>query len=324
MRWVSTVTAAAIGAGALAGPAAAATPSAAAASGPEVRCTSTDRALAGKLSHDISRALAGRKSMASVSFYDRPTGTSCTLGASRQYDSASAVKAVILGALLYQKGGTLTAGEDALARKMITESDNDSATALWKELSDLRDPEKPDPVGIQEFLDKARMGNTVLDKEGSWGLTQVTAGDLARLLRLFSGSDDSVLGSGARTYALDLMQHVRPAQRWGATAGAPLDSLVHVKNGWLQRSRNSDVDAFDRGDWKVNSLAVLTGNAYDSGLVVLTENNRVPEGRPAEEGWNYGIDTIEAVSHAVYRDVYPGAERYEPGRSLRGGAETAR
>ncbi|MFK0265296.1 hypothetical protein ACIQU1_28815 [Streptomyces angustmyceticus] len=252
--------------------------------------------------------------MASLSFYDRPSGTRCTLDASKQYDSASAVKAVILGALLHQKGGTLTAKEDALARKMITESDNDSTTTLWKELSDLEDPKKPNPVRIQEFLDKAGMGNTVLDKEGSWGLTQVTAGDLAKLLRIFSGSDDSVLGGKARTYALDLMHHVRSTQSWGATAGAPLDSLIHVKNGWLQRSRNPDVDAFDRGDWKVNSLAALTGKAYNSGLVVLTENNRVPEGRPAEEGWNYGIDTIEAVSRAIYRDVYPGAEPNDPGR----------
>ncbi|MFE1176393.1 serine hydrolase [Streptomyces sp. NPDC058773] len=249
-----------------------------------------------------------------MSFYDRPTGTTCTADADKQYDSASIVKAIILGALLYQKGGNLTETEDSLARKMITESDNGSATTLWKELSDQQDPEKPNPVRIQEFLDKAGMGNTVLDKEGSWGISQVTADDLAKLLRIFSGNDDSVLGSTSRSYAMDLMNRVQSTQRWGATAGAPLDSMTHVKNGWLQRSQNPDVEAFDRGDWKVNSMAALTGNSYDAGLVVLTENNRVPEGRPSEEGWDYGIESIETLSRAIYRDIYPGAEGYTPDR----------
>ncbi|KOG37608.1 class A beta-lactamase-related serine hydrolase [Streptomyces decoyicus] len=319
MRWASTFTAAAIGAGAVAGTVAAATPSVAAPQRAQavtstVQCTSQDQALAKKLSSDISKALAGRKSMASLSFYDRPTGTTCTSDAAKKYDSASVVKTIILGALLYQKGGTLTEAEDALARKMITESDNASATELWKQLSDPKDPAKPNPVRIQEFLDKAGMGNTVLDKEGSWGLTQVTAGDQEKLLRIFSGDDDSVLGSKARSYALDLMNHVQSTQRWGATAGAPLDSVVHVKNGWLQRSQNPDVEAFDRGDWKVNSMAALTENGYDSGLVVLTENNRVPEGHPANEGWDYGIETIETISRTIYRDVYPEAEGYVPSR----------
>ncbi|QIY59545.1 serine hydrolase [Streptomyces sp. RPA4-5] len=252
--------------------------------------------------------------MASLSFFDRPTGTSCTSGTAKKYDGASVTKTVILGALLYQKGGTLTEAEDALARKMIIDSDNAAATTLWKQLSDLKDPKKPDPVKIQEFLDTAGMGSTVLDKEGSWGLTQVTADDQAKLLRLFTGTDDSVLGSKSRSYALELMKQVQSIQRWGATAGAPLDSVVHVKNGWLQRSQNPDVDSFDRGDWKVNSMAALTENGYGSGLVVLTENNRVPEGHPANEGWDYGIETIETVSRAIYRDVYPDAEGYHPSR----------
>ncbi|MEU8786669.1 serine hydrolase [Streptomyces sp. NPDC048637] len=319
MRWVSTVTAAAIGAGAVAGTIAAATPSAAApqrakAVTSTVHCTSKDQKLARKLSDDIAHALASRKSMASLSFYDRPTKTRCTSDAAKTYDSASVTKTIILAALLYQKGGTLTAAEDALARKMITESDNDSATTLWKQMSDLTDPKKPNPTKVQEFLDKAGMNNTVLDKEGSWGLTQITADDQAKLLRIFSGNDDSVLGGTARAYALQLMHQVQSTQRWGATAGAPLDSMIHVKNGWLQRSQNPDVDSFDKGDWKVNSAAVLTENGYDSGLVILTENNRVPEGHPANEGWDYGIETIETLSRTIYRDVYQNAEGFNPSR----------
>ncbi|MFF8790761.1 serine hydrolase [Streptomyces sp. NPDC015125] len=319
MRWLSTLTAAAIGAGAVAGSIAAATPSTAAPQGaraaaPTVRCTSNNPELTKKLSGDIAKALENRESLASLSFYDRPTGTSCTSDSSKKYDSASTAKTIILGALLYQRGGTLTKAEDALAHKMIIDSDNDSATTLWKRLSDLKDPAKPNPVKIQEFLDKVGMEETVLDKEGSWGLTQITAGDQAKLLRMFSGDDDSVLGSKGRAYALDLMHQVQSSQRWGATAGAPLDSMIHVKNGWMQRSQNPDVEPFDKGDWKVNSMAVLTDNGYDSGLAVLTENNRVPKGHPANEGWEYGIETIETVSRAIYRDVYPDSDGYRPSR----------
>lgn len=319
MRGLSTLTAAAIGAGAIAGSIAAATPSAAApqsakAATSTVRCTSQHQELADKLSSDISKALESRKSLASLSFYDRPTGTKCTSDASKKYDAASTAKTIILGALLYQNGGTLTGTEDALARKMIIDSDNDSATTLWKQLSDLKDPAKPKPVRIQEFLDKAGMKETVLDQEGVWGLTQITADDQAKLLRIFSGDDDSVLGGKSRAYALDLMHQVESSQRWGATAGAPLDSVIHVKNGWMQRSQNPDVDPFDKGDWKVNSMAALTGNGYDSGLAVLTENNRVPKGHPANEGWGEGIETIEAVSRAIYQDVYPDADGYHPSR----------
>lgn len=326
MRWASTLTAAAIGAGAVAGPIAAATPSAAApqqakAATSTVQCTSHDEKLARKLENDIANALTSRESMASLSFYDRPTSTSCTSGAAKQYDSASVTKTIILGALLYQTGGTLTDEESALARKMITESDNASATTLWKQLSDLTNPKKPNPVKVQEFLDKAGMDNTVLDKEGVWGLTQVTAEDQAKLLRIFTGDDGSVLGSKSRSIALELMNHVQSTQRWGATAGAPLDSVMHVKNGWLQRSQDPDVDTFDKGDWKVNSMAALTEKGYDSGLVVLTENNRVPEGHPAKEGWDYGIDTIETISRSIYRDVYPDAGGYHPSRPATAAAE---
>ncbi|MFD7662695.1 serine hydrolase [Streptomyces sp. NPDC059788] len=319
MRWVSRATTAAMAAGTVVGLVAAATPSVAASKSAAplasvVRCTSTDHGLAEKLSRDVTKALAGRKSMVSLSFYDRPTGTRCVLDDAKAYDAASTAKTIILGALLYHRGGTLPAAEDALARKMIIDSDNAAATTLWKRLSDLKDPAHPNTVKVQEFLDRAELRHTVPDKEGFWGLTQITAGDQAALLRIFTGTGGSVLGGKARAYALDLMKNVRSDQRWGATAGAPLDSVVHVKNGWLQRSRNPDVDVFDRGDWKVNSTVALTGNGYDSGLVVLSENNRVPEGHPENEGWDYGIATIETVSRAIYRDVYPGTGGYTPGK----------
>ncbi|MEX3102652.1 MULTISPECIES: serine hydrolase [unclassified Streptomyces] len=266
--------------------------------------------LAKKIAKDIDKALQGRESVASVALYDRKHGISCTFDENRQQDAASVIKTAILGALLFQNKGPLTGEDDTLARKMITASDNASATALWRKLSDLTNPSAPNPVKIQEFLDRVGMKDTVLDKEGFWGLSQVTAKDQLQLLKVFTDNGDAqapVLTKEARAYALALMNQVQSDQRWGTPAGAPKDAVVHVKNGWLQRSNNPDVDPYDRLDWKVNSMAAFTGDAYDYGLVVLTENNRVPAGAPAQEGWNYGIGTIEGVARAIHHGLYPQA-----------------
>ncbi|WP_141315634.1 serine hydrolase [Streptomyces spinoverrucosus] len=255
--------------------------------------------------------------MASVALYDGMTHTTCTYDAHKGYDSASAVKPIVLGALLLAEGGHLTQEEQTLARKMVVNSDNAATTTLWKQLSDLSDPQKPDPVGIQRFLNAAGMKDTRLDPEGSWGLTQITAADQARLLKLFTGADNTVLSRQARTYALGLMRDVQDDQRWGTPAGAPKTSTIHVKNGWLQRSQYGPKDPFDRGDWKVNSMGAFTGDHHDYGLVVLTENNRVPTGQPAIYGWYYGIDTIEQVARAVHHDLFPAqspSNGYEPPR----------
>ncbi|MET8981237.1 serine hydrolase [Streptomyces sp. NPDC004539] len=273
--------------------------------------------LARHLEKDIYEALKSRASVASVALYDRRTGIECAYDENRQQDSASVIKTAILGALLFQSNGPLTSEDDALARKMITVSDNTSATTLWKKLSDLTNPSAPNPVKIQEFLDAVGMSDTVLDKEGFWGLSQVTAADQLKLLKAFTDNGEHgtpVLSPEARAYALDLMNHVQSDQRWGTPAGAPQNAVVHVKNGWLRRSNNPDVDPYDRLDWKVNSMAAFTGDDYDYGLVVLTENNRVADGQPAESGWTYGINTIEGVAHAVHHDLYPAESSF---RSLK-------
>ncbi|MGW2587105.1 serine hydrolase [Streptomyces virginiae] len=282
-----------------------------------VECSSSDRKRARRLSRDIAEVLKSRKSMVSVAFYDRTVKTSCTYDAYKMYDSASTVKPVILGALLLANKGRLTQEEQVLTRKMIVNSDNSATTALWRQLSDLGNPEKPRPVRVQKFLDAAGMKRTVFDKDGSWGLTQISAADQAKLLRIFTGDDSSVLNRQSRNYALSLMREVQDDQRWGTPAGASRTSTIHVKNGWLQRSEDGPDDPFDRGDWKVNSMGAFTGDHCDYGLVVLTENNRVPDGQPASAGWDYGIGTIERVSRVVHRDLHPGespSKGYQPPR----------
>ncbi|MGW1022934.1 serine hydrolase [Streptomyces sp. NPDC002577] len=261
-----------------------------------VECTSRKPQLARRLTQDIANSLANRASHASVVLYDRVSDTSCRYGAYKHYDSASTIKPIILGALLLKRGVRLSEDDQDLARQMIVSSDNDAMYALW------------DSVGsknIQRFLDKAGMTDTILDEEGFMGLTQITARDQAKLLELLTGKDNSVLNAEERAYILRLMRDVQKDQRWGTPAGAPRDASVQVKNGWLQRSETEVENPWDRGDWKVNSMSAFTGHGYDYGLVILTENNRVPEGDSPLVGWGYGTDTVERVAKAIHHDLYP-------------------
>jgi beta-lactamase class A len=266
-------------AGGTAGMSAADVPAAAAGTG---ICTApaAHKALAVRLSRDITKALAGRRGMHAVTVYDRVTGLTCRLNEGHRFDSASVVKATILAALLRWHQETqrpLSAREQRLATLMITQSDNDAATALWNEVGLAR---------LQHFLDLAKMTETQLNGEGYWGLTQITARDELTLLRLLTKSN-SVLSTSSRDYQLRLMARVIPSQRWGVPAGAPRYVTVYVKNGWLPLG----------DDWHINSIGAFTGHGCDYMMAVLSDGN---------PSMAYGVATVEAVAEVVHRDLNPG------------------
>jgi beta-lactamase class A len=254
-------------------------PSASAVAESSAICWSSSHAsLAAGLSRDIERALRGRVSAVAVGVEDPGEGLQCWLSASEHFDAASVVKVTILGALLYRTQywhKSLTRTEVAQARAMITESDNDAASDLWTDVG---------RSFLQHFLDLAGMTHTFLGPGIYWGLTQITASDEMRLLRLLV-TKNTVLDTSSRDYALDLMARVIPSQRWGVTAGAPRGLTVHVKNGWLPLAT---------GGWRIHSIGDFTGRGDGYSIVVLTQDN---------PSMSYGIDTIEAIAEAVNRDL---------------------
>lgn len=261
-----------------------------------VECSSGRPKLAQTLVRHMVKSLEGRSSRVSIALYDRTSRTSCSYRANVHYDSASTVKPIVLGALLLARGTDLSRKERSLAREMIVNSDNDATYALWDRLGEER---------IQGFLDEAGLEDTDLNDAGFMGLTQITAREQVKLLQLLTGEDESVLSAGERAYVLRLMREVQGDQRWGTPAGAPPDAVVQVKNGWLQRSEKGVRSSWDRGDWKVHSMSAITGHSYDYGLVILTENNRVPDGASPEVGCDYGMETIERVAKAIHHELYP-------------------
>ncbi|WP_418961433.1 serine hydrolase [Streptomyces tritici] len=249
---------------------------------PAATCTSLTPGLAAKLTADVNAALAGRASTTAVFVNDRVTGTSCSLRKDQKFDSASVVKVIVLATLLWdaqRTGRALTATEKSRAHAMITQSDNTATSALWRQLGVTK---------IQNFLRAAGLTNTVPGSGGYWGLTQITAYDQQKLLSRITVKN-SLLTDASRTYILQLMNAVVPAQRWGTPAGAPSTLKVHVKNGWLSRATHG---------WRVHSIGAFTSSTKNYTITVLTHDSTT---------MNYGVDTIQRVARAVHKNLNPAA-----------------
>jgi hypothetical protein len=207
-------------------------------------------------------------------------GINCYLNSSQHYDSASVVKTIILATLLNKRErehlSLLSDRERQLARAMITESDNNAATALW---------DQDGMKNLTYFLNAAGMRDTKLNP--AWGLTQITAQDETKLLRNILLRPNTVLNTHAQDYELKLMGQVIPSQRWGVSASTPRAFTLHIKNGWAPLP-------FVTSSWYVNSTGAFTTTnpSRDYTIVVLTHGS-------ANE--TTGITTIEDVAGPINR-----------------------
>ncbi|MFE0426888.1 serine hydrolase [Streptomyces sp. NPDC058953] len=185
-------------------------------------------------------------------------------GADLGYPSASVVKVSVLAALL-RRGGELDARRRAWARAMIVRSDNDAATALWRELGG--------PGALDEAY--AEWGLTGTYADPAWGLTRTTARDQLTLLR-------TVFRERPYAYLRELMGRVVPDQAWGvsAAAGGPAgaDGWA-LKNGWMPMRAT--------GLWVVHSVGRVGGRAGGRLVVVLSD------GHPSKEA---GIARVEEAA----------------------------
>ncbi|MFF9407738.1 hypothetical protein ACF1B0_19755 [Streptomyces anandii] len=216
----------------------------------------------------------------SVAVRDLGSGHSAVYGTGR-FDTASIVKVDILAALLLQAQDAerrLTAREKTYAAAMIENSDNDSASALWR------------AIGRAGGLDAANRRLGLTDTTGGegtlWGLTQTTAVDQLTLLRQVfgygSGSHGSSgLSAASRAYVQGLMGRIAEGQRWGVSAAAD-GSAWALKNGWLARSTT--------GLWDVNSIGRVTSG--DTGYLVAALSN----GSATKDE---GVALVEAAARAA-------------------------
>ncbi|MFF4540453.1 serine hydrolase [Streptomyces aureus] len=215
---------------------------------------------------------AGAKT--SVAVLDVDSGESASHGETA-FDTASIVKVNILAALLLQAQDAdrhLTAQEKAYATRMIENSDNASATALWA------------AIGRADGLDSANKRFGLTSTQGGdgelWGLTQTTASDQLTLLQQVFGKE-SELSSASRSYLQGLMGEIETDQQWGVSAAAD-GSRWALKNGWLARSTT--------GLWDVNSIGRISAGGHDYLVAALSNGNSTQA---------KGISLVEAVSKAA-------------------------
>ena len=235
----------------------------------------------------ITSYLTGRAGMVAAAVYDLSTRQFWAIGPGTPQAEASVVKVDILETLLTQQGSSGLSGADqTLAQSMIEDSDNDSATDLWDAVGG--------PSGIRSFNAEAGLADTTpspcVECAGfawpGWGLTTTTPADQIALLRQIA-VPGGLLSTAERGYVAQLMENVTPSQRWGVCADVPPQVTVALKNGWLPLND-------DGTDWQVNSVGWVSGLGRDYLIAVLSTGN------PTEQ---YGIDTIDQVSGAVWREL---------------------
>ncbi|MEU1052947.1 serine hydrolase [Streptomyces sp. NPDC005876] len=208
-----------------------------------------------------------------VSVLDTETGESAAYG-DGAFTTASIVKVDILATLLLQAqeaGRRLTATERTYATAMIENSDNASATALWR------------TIGRAKGLDAANERFGLTDTEGGdgdlWGLTRTTAADQLVLLRQVFEEEDSELSTASRAYVRGLMGRIAAGQDWGVSAAG---SSFALKNGWLPRSAT--------GLWVINSIGRVTSGGHSYLVAALSQGNTTQAA---------GISLVEAVAKAA-------------------------
>jgi beta-lactamase class A len=253
-------------------------------------------ALAGAADHAspfgaaLGSYLARRSGTVRLAVYDVGADREWSLGGGAAQAAASVVKVDILETLLSQRPAGLSAGDAALARQMIEDSDNDAATSLWDEVGG--------GSGIGAYDMRAGLARTAPSpcvrcagfRWPGWGLTTTTPEDQVTLMRRLLAGPGGALTAAQRRYALSLLEGVTTGQRWGVSGGVPAGVTVAVKDGWLPLDAASS-------DWQVNSVGWVSGGGRDYVLAMLSTAN------PSEQ---YGIDTLNSLGSMVWSALAPG------------------
>jgi len=233
-----------------------------------------------RLAAALTRVLRDHAGRVAVGVTDQATGVTAIYHGTGSFDTASIVKADILAVLLLQlqqAGASIGAADRQLAARMIEDSDNAAASALWNAVGG--------GPGLEAGNAVLGLKQTVPGPGGYWGLTTTTVTDQLRLLADLT-SARSPLSTAARGYELSLMHNVEAGQNWGVTAAASAGTRPAVKNGWLP------VGA--RGLWVINSIGVISHAGRYLAIAVLSDGNR---------SQSAGISLVQAAATAAVSAV---------------------
>ncbi|MEA2412399.1 MAG: hypothetical protein QOC77_2960 [Thermoleophilaceae bacterium] len=166
----------------------------------------------------------------------------------RTFPSASVLKAMLLVAYLNEhsvRHRALRSSERALLSPMIRRSDNAAASAVLGRVGTGR---------LRALARRARM-HRFTPVTPIWGNSRIDAADQAR----FFYRIDRLVPARHRRYAMYLLAHVVPSQRWGIGRVVPHGWHAYFKGGWGSGTGRVDhqVALLTRGHERV-SVAILT------------------------------------------------------------------
>lgn len=214
----------------------------------------------------VAAAVRGRRGTVDLAITDVAGRQVVHAGRGAPVRTASIVKLLVLRAV--QAGGPPTRAERTLARRMITRSDNEATTRLWRASG--RDRGIARAAAALGMTHTTRIHDLLLPWDG-W---QTTAEDQERLLVALSRGR-----SAAARFTRELMAHVVPAQRWGVGS---VTGATGVKNGWLPV----------RGRWIVNSDGCVARATTTLCVSVLSTGSRT---------FGEGVRTVERAAAAAVR-----------------------
>ena len=196
--------------------------------------------------HDAASYAKQRRGI--VSFAVRTAAHAYGFRARRTFPSASVLKAMLLVAYLNQRGlrdRPLKRADKRLLGPMIRRSDNAAASAIFVTVG----PRRLSALARRAHMRRFRPVAPV------WGLSRIDAEDQAR----FFLNIDGLIAPRHRVYAMGLLEHITPSQRWGIGRVQPAGWRLFFKGGWGSGSGLVDhqVALLTEGDRRV-SLAILT------------------------------------------------------------------
>ena len=222
-------------------------------------------------------AWAAAPSTVSATLYDSVSGRTVTLhGSNRVYAASTEKVPILLEALLASRGGNLNARSAiaAYAKDMITHSDNDAATAIWR------------AEGRETALARLR---TQLHLTGTsttrplylpWDGVRTSSADMVTTLRAIVSSRAPVTRADS-TLVLGLMKSVEADQAWGVSAGIrPADGVL-LKNGWVPVPGHG---------WTVNTMGIVFSHGKYYCLAVTSTD---------QPSLAAGIKTVERLARQV-------------------------
>ncbi|AQZ66021.1 secreted protein [[Actinomadura] parvosata subsp. kistnae] len=240
------------------------------------RDTRLGNAARARLSRDLATYVRGRPGRIVYAAHDLVTGIRLGLG-EHEHDmiTASGAKVDILAALLSRRDSRLDAGERDLAARMIRESDNSAADALWSRVGG--------GGAMSDFYARIGLTETTPGPSQYWGGTNTSPADRLRLLKVLIRGGKGGLTPADRGMVLGLMERVQQDQAWGVSAAARPGDRVALKNGWTPRP-------FIHNTWAVTSYGRIAGPERDLLLSVQTDQ---------QPGEGTGIQTIEGIARMI-------------------------